>query len=101
MTRAKRAIAGEITDRRLPEWSPLLAAVGHFGVVDFMWMYEVALTDGRKLQSYKHIDTRRYVHLDADVTAYAYLEGSRYRPVDLHDWLDRVLPRCRSAYEPD
>ena len=97
----RRAVQGEVTQSQRPEWGPLLAAVGQFGVVDFMWMYEIELRDGRRVHAYKHIETRRYVHLDADVTAYAYLEGSRYRPVDLHEWLDRVLPRSRSPYDPD
>ena len=97
----QRAVHGEVTQSQRPEWGPLLSAVGQYGVVDFMWMYEIELRDGRRVHAYKHIDTRRYVHLDADVTAYAYLEGSRYRPVDLHVWLDRVLPRCRSPYDPE
>lgn len=51
-----------------PAWTPLEAALGLEVVGDFMWMFEVELDDGRRVQAYKHIDTRCYVHLDADCT---------------------------------
>ncbi|MGH3994438.1 MAG: hypothetical protein ACRDSN_18500 [Pseudonocardiaceae bacterium] len=35
-------------------------------------MFEVELTDGTALQAYKHIDTRRYVHLAPDGAAVAF-----------------------------
>jgi hypothetical protein len=31
-----------------------------------MWMFEVRLSDGTPLHAYKHIDTRRYLHLASD-----------------------------------
>ena len=39
--------------------------------------------DGRTVHSYKHIDTRRYLHLDESGHAYRYrpcVEGGRYHP---------------------
>lgn len=62
-----------------PEWGPLLEAVGEEVTGDFMWMFEVQLTDGTKLQAYKHIDTRRYIHLASDGRAFVYEEPDRYR----------------------
>ncbi len=48
---------------------------------DFMWMGAAEFTDGRVVHSYKHIDTRRYLHLDDGGHAYRYIssaEGGRY-----------------------
>jgi hypothetical protein len=53
--------------------------VGEEVTGDFMWMFEVALTDGTKLQAYKHIDTRCYIHLASDGRAFVYEEPDRYR----------------------
>jgi hypothetical protein len=50
---------------------------------DFMWMGAAKFNDGRTVHSYKHLDTRRYLHLDDSGHAYRYLaraEGSRYVP---------------------
>jgi hypothetical protein len=46
-----------------------------------MWMFEVVLDDGTPLQAYKHIDTRRYVHLAPDGTAFYYEAPDRYRSI--------------------
>jgi hypothetical protein len=73
---------GEVTQSETPEWEPLLKAVGRYATCDFMWMHEVELTDGTKLHAYKHIDTRRYVHLAADGAAFEFVSPNRYRPVD-------------------
>jgi hypothetical protein len=43
-----------------------------------MWMYEVELADSTHVQVYKHIDTRRSVHLAADGSAYYYEPPDRY-----------------------
>jgi hypothetical protein len=37
-----------------------------------MCMYEVHLVDGRRLVVYKHVSTRRSLHLDDDSRAYSY-----------------------------
>lgn len=47
-----------------PEWEPLLNfAPDH--VIDFMWMFAVELTDGTRLQAYKHRRTNRNLYLDS------------------------------------
>jgi hypothetical protein len=59
-----------------------------------MWMYEVALDDGRSLHAYKHRQTRRYLHLDGHRNAWAYQHRqgrSMYRQVDLADALTEAL----------
>jgi hypothetical protein len=79
-----------------PDWRPLQELVGDRVTGDFMWMYEVELSDGSSLQAYKHIDTRRYIHLDAGSAAFAYESPGRYREVPAADVLAEVfadLPR--------
>lgn len=56
-----------------------------------MWMFEVELSDSQRLQAYKHIDTRRYIHLDAGGGAFAYESRERYRSVPIVDVLGEVF----------
>jgi hypothetical protein len=74
-----------------PEWGPLLGTVGEGVVGDFMWMYEVTLADGRKVQAYKHVDTRGYVHLASDGEAFVYESRHRYRSMPVADVLAAVF----------
>ncbi len=74
-----------------PDWRPLIDAL----VGWFMWMHEVELADGRRLQAYKHVTTREYLHLTADGRAFEYRSGSRYREIDLEDAIVRVFERWR------
>jgi len=75
---------------REPEWEPLLNfAPDH--VVDFMWMFAVQLTDGTRLQAYKHYWTRDYVHLDGEGRAFIYAGKDRYEEVNPPWLLRRVL----------
>jgi hypothetical protein len=82
---------GDTVQGHDPEWGPLLATVGEALVGDFMWMHEVELENGTEVQAYKHIDTRRYVHLDAAGRAYAYESPGRYRGVPVADALREVF----------
>ena len=68
-----------------PNWRPLVDAVGEVVAGHFMWMHEIELTDGTTLQAYKHIDTRRYVHLAPDGTAFVYEPEDRYRAIPVGD----------------
>ena len=48
---------------------------------DFMWMGAAEFNDGRTVHSYKHVDTRRYLHLDESGHAYQYrprADGGHY-----------------------
>lgn len=92
------SIRGEMVQRSTPEWRPLEEAVGYDLAGAFMWMFEVRLAGGRPLHAYKHIDTRRYVHLDLACNAFAYLGEERYGRVALADALEAALsagPRPR------
>jgi hypothetical protein len=84
-------IRGVADQGESPNWAPLLAAVGEDVTAGFMWMFEVATSDGRRLQAYKHIVTRRYVHLDDDGNAFYYAHPDRYRPIAFDRLLEAVL----------
>jgi hypothetical protein len=87
-----RTIKGVMTQGDTPDWKPLENTVGYDLAGDFMWMFEVTLEDGRRLQAYKHIDTRRYVHLDAEGEALVYVDGGeRYRPHPVSEVLAAVF----------
>jgi hypothetical protein len=86
-----RTIRGVVAQYETPEWKPLEDVLGYDLCGDFMWMHEVLLDDGRKLQAYKHIYTRRYVHLDADGLALVYHGRERYCPQPLADVLAAVF----------
>lgn len=72
------------TKRNRPDWTPLTAIakrsaaradVPTIAADDFMWMCEMESVDaGAPLHSYKHIDTRRYLNVDADLRLFAYVD---------------------------
>jgi hypothetical protein len=75
-----------MTDDR-PDWEPLLALVGEPTVGEFMWMTEIALPGGRAIQAYKHIVTRRYLHLTEDSQALGRTATGRWCAVDTDEAL--------------
>lgn len=84
-----------------PEWEPLLNfAPDHIG--DFMLMYAVELTDGTRLQAYKHYWTRDYLHLDDEGRAFIYAGKDRYEEVNppwlLHLVLRKEIDRHAGGY---
>lgn len=79
---AHRTYSGTMTQGREPDWQPLLDLVGEEVVADFMWMFEVRLSTGARLHAYKHIDTRRYIHLDPTGKAFFYTLRGRYCRTD-------------------
>ena len=83
-------IHGPMTQGDDPDWRPLVRAVGEDLAGDFMWMYEVVTSDA-SIHAYKHIDTRRYVHLDAELSAYAWVREERYRRVPIWRVLEEAL----------
>jgi hypothetical protein len=93
-----RVYKGEAVQGERPEWGPLRDVVGEQVMGDSMWMYEVTLTDGTALHVYKHIDTRRSVHLASDGTVFVYEPPDRYRRHPAADvfaevFRDPVTPR--------
>jgi hypothetical protein len=92
MARA-RSHRGSVVQGEHPNWQPLLNLVGEEGAGDFMWMFEVELEDGRRVQAYKHIDTRRYIHAGADGAVYLYESPERYRVAPAVDVVRAALWR--------
>jgi hypothetical protein len=86
-----RVRRGTSTQGERPEWAPLLEVVGEEITGDFMWMFEVFLTDGMSLQAYKHIDTRCYIHLASNGEAFVYESPDRYRRLPAADVLAAVF----------
>jgi hypothetical protein len=95
-----RIVRGRMTGQcDKPEWAPLLElAADH--IDDFMWMFEVELESGLRLHAYKHIETRKYLHLDKEGRAFGYIwsddlrdddEPGSYREVDRQSVLREVL----------
>jgi len=64
---------------------------------EFMWMGAAEFNDGRIVHSYKHVDTRRHLHLDESGHAYQYrsrADGGHYAPHrDPRDAINDVLLR--------
>ena len=56
-----------------------------------MWMFEVELSNGKRLQAYKHADTRRYIHLDHGGAAFVFESPDRYRSVPVREVLAAVF----------
>jgi hypothetical protein len=79
--RSSQRIAGTLLQYDEPEWKPLEALVGLELAAWFMWMCSVQLTDGDVAQAYKHVATRRYLHLTGDGRAFVYTPERDYREV--------------------
>jgi len=94
---SRKAIRGRLLEVDAPEWEPLLSlAPDH--VDDFMWMGTVQLTDGTRLEMYKHYWTRGYLHLSEDGRAFVFVPKTRYEEVNPPWLLMRVL---RQHIDPD
>jgi len=105
-----RTVRGVMTSQYdEPEWGPLLELAAEH-VDEFMWMFEVELESGLRLHAYKHIETRRYLHLDKEGRAFVYIwpdeikdedEPGSYREVDPKRLLDLVLERRQPSPCPE
>jgi hypothetical protein len=81
----KTSVKGHLGQCDQPNWEPLLGLLGEELVGDFMWMTQIDLVDGRAAHAYKHILTRRYLHIGEDGRTLAFVGSGRYRPVDPYD----------------
>ena len=61
----KHTFAGELSQYDRPNWDPLIDLVGVHLVRWFMWMHEFEV-DGTPAHAYKHVATRRYLHVGED-----------------------------------
>ena len=69
----KKYLSGTSVFPEEPTWDPLREFAGEWLLGNFMAMFEVELETGTRVYAYKHIDTRRYVHIDAEGNAYQYV----------------------------
>lgn len=83
-----------------PDWAPLTAVVGPAIAEWFMWMFEVRLDDGLSVHAYKHVTTRRYLHLASDGRAFVYCGDSSYRAMQLTTALVRSLGGTVDVLDP-
>jgi hypothetical protein len=88
-----------------PDWDPLSRAASEWLLGDFMAMHEVELQNGVRVCCYKHIETRRSLHLDADLNAYLYsfderdLDGpGHYERVSLRETFGLVVLQPEFAH---
>lgn len=91
--RPNPSLSGDVVQFERPDWRPLSSTLGERLAEWFMWMHEVRLADGTAVHAYKHVRTRRYLHLDCSGAAFAYLGGSDYAPVSLSRAVMSVVPR--------
>jgi hypothetical protein len=101
----KKKFRGQMTRTDSPNWEPLLHLARVY-VAEFMWMFEAELEGGVRIHAYKHVITRRYLHLSVDGRAFVYcwpgddahLLDDRapdlYEEVDPRRMIDLVMP-CR------
>jgi hypothetical protein len=61
-----RIVRGTSTRKYEPGWEPLLELAPEH-IDEFMWMFEVELESGLRLHAYKHIETRKYLHILKEV----------------------------------
>lgn len=91
MSADSKTIAGEMVQGDRPNWKPLEVMVGEELAGEFMWMFQVDLADGTAAHAYKHIWTRRYLHLGEDGRTFAFTSSGGYRTVDPFDLLLAVF----------
>ncbi len=87
-----RPRSGKVVNHETPSWTPLEDALRFRQLDRFMWMHELLLTDGTRVHSYKHCDTRNYLHLGEDGRAFHCTERGLYKESDLELDIWSVLP---------
>lgn len=74
-----------------PNWDPLLEVAGERVTDTFMWMRELKLADGTRVQSYKHVYTRCYLYLADGSRAFEEAPCGTYVPKRLDFALEAAL----------
>ena len=74
-----------------PDWDPLIDLVGLELVRWFMWMGQVELVDDTRVHAYKHVATRRYLHIGEDGRLFAFDVPDRYTQIDAGEAIEFVF----------
>jgi len=85
------SIPGRLHQYDHPEWAPLVTLVGDDVADEFMWMCELALADGARVEAYKHRATRRYLYLAGDGRALARTAVDAYMAIEPEDAIRRAI----------
>ncbi len=85
------SFVGIVVRTDAPDWVPLEVAIGSEIAGWFMWMCEIRLVDGPRLHAYKHVATRRYLHIAEDCRAFNYFGDGRYGEVGLASAIVRAF----------
>jgi hypothetical protein len=91
---------GDMIQGERPVWEPLIELVGFDVVGCFMWMYEAELDDGLEVHAYKHIATRRYLHLATDGRAFGYVPRDRYVEITVSEALEEAFSGWQDLLPP-
>jgi hypothetical protein len=79
MSPGRGLITARVVNYEEPDWRPLERLASPYLASGFMWMFELATRRGERFHAYKHIETRRYVHIDLHGNGLAYIpEEDRY-----------------------
>ena len=85
-------LKGQMTQGDSPDWDPLELVLGDVLPGWFMWMFEVRLDNGLILNAYKHHQTRQYLHLSRDGSAFRFCGNDSYLHVDLAQSIQEAFP---------
>lgn len=77
MPREPKKIKGTTVLPDEPNWEPLRRAAAEWLLGQFMAMHEVDLKIGKRVCCYKHVDTRRSLHIDEQLNAFVYCFDER------------------------
>ncbi len=90
-----KPISGTVVQVETPSWTALETAVGMVLAPGFMWMFEISLADGTRVDAYKHVESRSYLHLGDDGRAFTYRGERGYLPIELERSVAAVLRGTR------
>jgi hypothetical protein len=83
-------VKGRVVQANTPAWKTLEDFVGEDLAGRFMWMFEVELDDGVRMDAYKERWTRGYLHLAEDGRAFEYAGPARGEDVGNYHEVERA-----------
>ena len=97
-----RTLRGRMSRLERPDWDPVIDFVGLELVRWFMWMGQIELVDDTRVHAYKHVTTRRYLHIGEDQRLFAYRSPNAYLEIESAHALEEAFAGWADLYpEPD